>query len=296
MSDAGIRIGCAGAGILGRAIMARLLERGFDVRVWNRTPDKLGPLIEAGACAVVRPADLVRDADFVLTCLTDGAAVEAVVFAEDGIAAAGSAASLLIDMSTVEPGHSRKMAARLREQCAMGWLDAPISGGAPAAREGRMAVMVGGDEADFDRARPVWNALAARCSLMGPSGAGQSTKMVNQVLVACMFAVLAEACSLAERIGVDSGRVPQVLEGGRADSRLLQEFMPKMAASDFSVEGAVAVMLKDLDAIEALAAEVGAKLPMTGTASEMYRRLARAGYGDRDNSELVNLYREDAPA
>ena len=294
MSSAGIRIGCAGAGILGSAIMARLLDSHFEVRVWNRTRDKLAPLIDAGARAVAHPADLVQDADFVLTCLTDGAAVEAVVFGENGIASAVSAASLLIDMSTVEPAHSRRMANRLRAEGLMGWLDAPISGGAPAAREGRMAVMVGGDETDFDRARPVWNALAARCTLMGPSGAGQSTKMVNQVLVACMFAVLAEACGLAERIGVDTGRIPQVLEGGRADSRLLQEFMPKMAASDFSVEGAIAVMLKDLDAIEALAAEVGAKLPMTGAASEMYRRLARAGYGDRDNSELVKLFRDDA--
>lgn len=296
MSSVGIRIGCAGAGILGSAIMARLLDTRFDVLAWNRTPDKLGPLIDAGARAVARPADLVRDADFVLTCLTDGAAVEAVVFGDHGIASAGLSASLLIDMSTVEPAHSARMAERLRAECAMGWLDAPISGGAPAAREGRMAVMVGGEEADFDRARPVWDALAARCTLMGPSGAGQSTKMVNQVLVACMFAVLAEACGLAERIGIDTSRIPRVLEGGRADSRLLQEFMPKMAASDFSVEGAVAVMLKDLEAIEALASEVGARLSMTNTASEMYRRLARAGFGDRDNSELVKLYRDDAPA
>lgn len=296
MSSVGIRIGCAGAGILGSAIMARLLDTRFDVLAWNRTPDKLGPLIDAGARAVARPADLVRDADFVLTCLTDGTAVEAVVFGEDGIASNASATSLLIDMSTVEPEHSRRMAERLRAEGLMGWLDAPISGGAPAAREGRMAVMVGGEEADFEKARPVWNALAARCTLMGPSGAGQSTKMVNQVLVACMFAVLAEACGLAERIGVDASRIPQVLEGGRADSRLLQEFMPKMAASDFSVEGAIAVMLKDLDAIESLAAEVGARLSMTNAASEMYRRLARAGYGDRDNSELVKLYRDDAPA
>ena len=296
MSDAGIRIGCAGAGILGSAIMRRLLDRRFDVRIWNRTPDKLTPLIDAGARAVAGPADLVRDAEFVLTCLTDGAAVEEVVFAERGIASAGSGGKLLIDMSTVEPEHSRRMAVRLRAECAMAWLDAPISGGAPAAREGRMAVMVGGEEADFEKARPVWDALAARCTLMGPSGAGQSTKMVNQVLVACAFAVLAEACGLAERTGVDASRIPGVFEGGRADSRLLQEFMPKMAASDFSIEGAIAVMLKDLDAIETLAAEVGTKLPMTAVASEMYRRLVRAGYGDRDNSELVNLYRDDPPA
>jgi len=296
MSDRQPGIGCAGAGILGSAIMGRLLECRFDVRVWNRTPEKLAPLIEAGAHPVVTPADLVRESGFVLTCLTDGAAVEEVVFAGQGIASSGSDRALLIDMSTVDPEHSRQMAARLRAQCGMSWLDAPISGGAPAAREGRMAVMVGGDAADFERARPVWDALAARRTLMGPSGAGQSTKMVNQVLVACMFAVLAEACGLAERIGIDTRRIPEVLQGGRADSRLLQEFMPKMAASDFSVEGAIGVMLKDLDAIEALAARVSARLPMTTEAIEMYRRLAGAGYGDRDNSELVTLFRDDPPA
>ena len=296
MSEQRPRIGCAGAGILGSAIMGRLLECRFDVWVWNRTPEKLAPLIEAGAHPVATPADLVRESGFVLTCLSDGAAVEDVVFSEHGIASSGSDRTLLVDMSTLDPEHSRRMAARLRAQCAMPWLDAPISGGAPAAREGRMAIMVGGDAAEFERARPVWDALAARCTLMGPSGAGQSTKMVNQVLVACMFAVLAEACGLAERIGIDTRRIPKVLEGGRADSRLLQEFMPKMAGSDFSVEGAIGVMLKDLDAIEALATRVNAAVPMTATAIEMYRRLAGAGYGDRDNSELVTLYRDDAPA
>ena len=296
MSDRQPGIGCAGAGILGSAIMGRLLECRFDVRVWNRTPEKLTPLIEAGARMVATPADLVPESGFVLTCLSDGAAVEEVVFGEHGIASSGSDRALLIDMSTVEPEHSRALAARLHTRCEMPWLDAPISGGAPAAREGRMAIMVGGEEAHFERARPVWDALAARCTLMGPSGAGQSTKMVNQVLVACMFAVLAEACGLAERIGIDPRRIPKVLEGGRADSRLLQEFMPKMAGSDFSVEGAIGVMLKDLDAIEALAAKANARLPMTGAAIEMYRRLDDAGYGDRDNSELVTLYRDEPPA
>lgn len=292
MSKGSTPIGCAGAGTLGSAIIRRLVAQGFAVTAWNRDRAKLRPLLELGAVAAETPADLARASDLVLTCVTAGPAVESIVFGDDGVASAGGAGKLLIDMSTVDANHTREMGARLRELCGMGWLDAPISGGAPAALEGRMAVMVGGAEEDFERARPVWDALAGRCTLMGPSGAGQTTKMVNQVLVSCTFAVLAEACGLAERAGVDAARIPGALQGGRADSRLLQEFFPKMAASDFSLEGSIAIMMKDLDMIAALAAAVGAEMPVTGTVTERYRTKMDAGLGDRDCSELVTLYRQ----
>lgn len=291
MPDARISIGCAGAGTLGSAIMRRLVQSGFAVTAWNRDRSKLEPLEALGASLAETPAELARASNFVLTCVTAGPAVEAIVFGDDGVASAGAPDKLLIDMSTVDADHTRRMAERLRERCAMGWLDAPISGGAPAALEGRMAVMVGGTEEDFERARPVWDALAGRCTLMGPSGAGQTTKMVNQVLVSCTFAVLAEACGLAERAGVDAARVPGALEGGRADSRLLQEFFPKMAASDFSLEGSIAIMMKDLDMIAALAAAVDMNMPVMGAVTERYRKMMDAGLGERDNSELVTLYR-----
>ena len=173
----------------------------------------------------------------------------------------------------------------------MGWLDAPISGGVPAALKGTMAVMVGGVEQDFEHARPVWNALAGRCTLMGATGAGQTTKMVNQILVSSTFAVLAEACGFAERAGVDASRIPHALEGGRADSRLLQEFFPKMANSDFSMESTIAIMMKDLDMIRDLATAVGAKTPVVDVAADLHRRMIEGGFGDRDMSELVTPYR-----
>lgn len=291
MSNQSLSIGCAGAGTLGSAIIRRLVESGFSVSVWNRDRGKLAPLVDLGAIPVETPADLARGGDLVLTCVTAGAAVEAIVFGDDGVAAAGGPGKLLIDMSTVDADHTRDMAARLRDGCAMGWLDAPISGGAPAALEGRMAVMVGGSERDFERAGPVWDALAGRCTLMGPNGAGQTTKMVNQVLVSCTFAVLAEACGLAERAGVDASRIPGALEGGRADSRLLQEFFPKMAKSDFSLEGAIAIMMKDLGMIGDLANGVGAKMPVVELVTELHRQMIAQGLGDRDCSELVTLYR-----
>lgn len=291
MSDEQLSVGCAGAGTLGAAIMRRLVDCGHRVLVWNRSPDKLAPLTAAGATAVSTPADLARGADLLITCLTDGRAVEATVFSEHGIASAGAAGKLLIDMSTIDAGLTRMLAERLRERCAMGWLDAPISGGAPAARDGRMAVMVGGSEADFEQARPIWNALAGRATLMGQQGAGQSTKMINQILVACSNAVLAEACVLAERLGVDAARIPGALAGGRADSRLLQEYLPKMAASDFSVEGRLDIMLKDLAMIGELARGAGAVTPVTALVEQLYRKLVADGLGARDNAEFVRLYR-----
>ena len=154
-----------------------------------------------------------------------------------------------------------------------------------------MAVMVGGTEADFQRARPLWDALAGRCTLMGPNGAGQTTKMINQILVSCTFAVLAEACGLAEKAGVDATRIPHALQGGRADSRLLQEFMPKMAESEFSVEGTIAIMMKDLHMIRELADRVGLGIPITASVAKQYQKMIDGGLAQRDTSELVTLYR-----
>jgi 3-hydroxyisobutyrate dehydrogenase-like beta-hydroxyacid dehydrogenase len=291
MTNGNPTIGCAGAGILGSAIVRRLLESGFSVGVWNRDRAKLSPLVELGAIPADTPAELARDRDVVLTCVTGGKAVEAIVFGTDGVATSGAPEKLLIDMSTSDAGHTRDMAERLRDACGMGWLDAPISGGAPAALEGRMAVMVGGAEADFQRARPLWDALAGRCTLMGPNGAGQTTKMINQILVSCTFAVLAEACGLAEKAGVDATRIPHALQGGRADSRLLQEFMPKMAKSEFSVEGTIAIMMKDLHMIRELADRVELGIPITASVAKQYQKMIDGGLAERDTSELVTLYR-----
>jgi 3-hydroxyisobutyrate dehydrogenase len=285
-------IGFAGAGTLGSAIIERLLASGFELKAWNRSRDKLAPLLELGASAEETSADLARESDVVITCVTDHRAVESVVFGADGVASAGVSGKLLIDMSTSDAGKTREMADRLEQACGMGWVDAPISGGAPAARTGSMAVMCGGSEANFALAEPVLRHLAGALTLMGPVGAGQGTKMINQVLVSCSLAVLAEACALAERAGVDALRIPEALAGGRADSRLLQEFLPKMAKSDFSIEGSVSIMLKDLEMIHDLAETTGAVMPVTALVTQINRQLVLYGLADADNSTIVNLYRE----
>jgi len=285
------RVGCIGAGVLGAAIMQRLIDTGFAPVVWNRDPAKLVPLVKAGAVQAANPGELTRASAMVITCVSDGNALEAVVFGDHGVASAATADKILVDMSTCSSAQTQQMAARLASARGMAWLDAPISGGAPAAREGRMAIMVGGEPAVFERARPLWDALAARATLMGPSGAGQSTKMINQVLVACGLAVLAEACAFAERAGIDAARIPSALAGGRADSKQLQEMFPKMVKSDFSITGRASLMLKDLELIHDLARHVGAPMPITAGVTETFRKMVSDGWGERDNSEMVRMYR-----
>jgi 3-hydroxyisobutyrate dehydrogenase-like beta-hydroxyacid dehydrogenase len=290
MSTEQSTVGCIGAGVLGAAIMRRLIQRGFAPLIWNRDRTKLSALLEAGAKEAASPAELTRTSAFVITCVSDGAALEKVVFGEQGVVEGAARGKILVDMSTCAPAHTQQMATCLAER-GMLWLDAPISGGAPAALEGRMAIMVGGQLEAFERARPLWDALARRATLMGPSGAGQATKMINQILVSTGVAVLAEACAFAERAGIDAAKIPEALAGGRADSSQLQEMFPKMVRSDFSITGRSALMLKDLELIHDLARSVGAPMPVTAGVTELFRKMVADGLGEHDNTELVNAYR-----
>lgn len=291
MSSEKPRVGCIGAGVLGSAIMQRLIDCGFAPVIWNRDRSKLAGLLKQGATEASSAAELARSSTFVVTCVSDGTIVEKVVFGENGVAEAGSPDKVLVDMSTCATTQTQEMAKRLKTQCGMAWLDSPISGGAPAAREGRMAIMVGGDKKVFQQAQPLWDSLASRATLMGPNGAGQATKMINQVLVSTGLAVLAEACGLAERAGIDAAKIPAALAGGRADSRQLQEMFPKMVASEFSITGRAALMVKDLELIHDLSRDLGAPLPVTAGVTELFRKMVADGLGERDNTEIVNFYR-----
>ncbi len=291
MSNEKPRVGCIGAGVLGSAIMQRLIDYGFAPVIWNRDRSKLAGLLKQGATEASSAAELARSSTFVVTCVSDGTIVEKVVFGENGVAEAGSPDKVLVDMSTCATTQTQEMAKRLKNQCGMAWLDSPISGGAPAAREGRMAIMVGGDKNVFQQAQPLWDSLASRATLMGPNGAGQATKMINQVLVSTGLAVLAEACGLAERAGIDAAKIPAALAGGRADSRQLQEMFPKMVASEFSITGRAALMVKDLELIHDLSRDLGAPLPVTAGVTELFRKMVADGLGERDNTEIVNFYR-----
>ena len=292
-------LGFIGIGLMGRPMSLRLRKAGYEVHVFNRTQAKLAALLDAGATAAPSPAALTRAADIVFTCVSDTAAQEDVVFGADGIcegAKANGAAKTLVDFSSIRPDATRDMAARLREETGMAWLDAPVSGGVVGAEEGSLAIMCGGEAADMERVRPVIMNLCARLTHMGGQGAGQITKLCNQMVVVCTLAVLAETVNLGEKAGIDMARLPEALKGGWADSKPLQIFVPRMAAREFEPPfGHLSTMLKDIETAIELARGSESAVPMSNVAAELLRLFGSAGNLDREPTALVELY-GDLPA
>jgi 2-hydroxy-3-oxopropionate reductase len=279
-----------GVGVMGTAIATRLLKMNCRVAAFDLDPAKVAGIAAKGARAAQSAADAARDATFVVTSLNSAAIVERAIFGANGVASVPSHDKLLIDMSSIDPESTRTLALRLRDKTGMHWLDCPLSGGAPGALAGRLTVMAGGAEEDFERARPLMSLLTANYTLMGDVGAGQTTKLVNQVLCAIQFQAVAEAIALAERGGVAADRIPAALAGGRADSRILQEFGAKMARRDYSPTGRLDNMLKDLDGVQALARATRTPLPVTAIVAEIHRAFIAAGQGDNDNAALMRQF------
>jgi 3-hydroxyisobutyrate dehydrogenase len=284
-----MKLGFIGIGLMGRPMTLRLLAAGHQVTVWNRSRDKLGAVLEQGAKAAESPAAVARGSDIVMMCVTDQRAAETVLFGPAGVAEAARPGLLVVDFSSIAPASARDFARRL-EQKGAGLVDAPVSGGVPGAEKGTLAIMAGGKAEHVERVRPVVMHLAARFTRMGDSGAGQSTKLCNQVIVGSLLAVIADAVRLAEAAGVDARKLPEALKGGFADSLPLQIFGARMAARTFEPSiGSAYLMLKDLQNAADVAAAHGLELPMASRALERYRHLKDAGKIDKDPSMLVEL-------
>lgn len=297
MSDTLPALAFAGIGLMGLPMGRRLLAAGFPLSIWNRNPAKCEPLVDAGAGVVNHPGDLCREADIVMLCLADTAAVREVVFGPGGIAEQGLPGQLLVDFSSCEPAATRAMAAELEARCGMRWVDAPVSGGTPGAEAGTLAIMAGGAAEDIERLRPILAHLGQRLTRMGEVGAGQVTKVCNQMIVACNALVIAEVVALAERAGVDAGLIAPALAGGFADSKPLQILVPQMAESRFEpVKWHVRTLLKDLDTAVKLSREQGSSTPLSGLAAQLMRLHGSQGNLERDPATLVELYRGEDEA
>lgn len=283
------KIAVIGAGIMGTAIATRLLQRGHVVHVFDIDASKVSTLVEKGAQSSASPAAATLASDFVILSLNHADIVRKAVFGVGGISETADSSKLLIDMSSIDPAATAEMAAQLRLQSGMAWVDCPLSGGVPGALSGKLTIMAGGEAHDFDRARAVMKDLAANYTLMGGSGAGQTTKLVNQLFCALAFQAVAEAVKLAEAGGVDPVKIPAALAGGRADGRIMQEFMTKFAARDFSPTGSLGNMLKDLDSIQAFALKTKTPLPLTSAVTDIHRMLIAMGLGPKDNAEAMRL-------
>ena len=287
------KLGYLGLGMMGLPMARRLLNAGHDVLVWNRSAAKAKALIEPGAKLAADPREVATSASIIFMCVTDAAAVEDVVFGKDGIAAAPGGGKLVVDFSSIHPDKARTIATRLKAVNGMGWIDAPVSGGTKGAEEGTLAVMAGGETADIERVRPYVLAMARRLTHMGRSGAGQMTKLCNQVIVGCAMAVLAEATRLAVNSGIDAGKLPEALAGGFADSIPLQLFVPRMVRGIHSPPlGHIATMLKDLDTVGEVAHDTSTPVPMASLATQLFR-LAKAARGA--DVDALEIYKISAP-
>ncbi|HET8732092.1 MAG TPA: NAD(P)-dependent oxidoreductase [Moraxellaceae bacterium] len=284
------RIGFIGIGLMGLPLCRRLLAAGYPLTVWNRSPDKCAPLVNAGATLATSPRALTTACDIVMICVADTAAVTAVFRRDDGIRAGLSAGQTVIDLSSIAPSSTRTLA---EEASAAGanWIDAPVSGGVVGAEAGTLVIMAGGNAAAIDAVRPVLSHLAQRVTHMGPSGAGQVTKVCNQLIVAANAVLIAEAVALAERNGVDASRLAPALAGGFADSRPFQLLVPRMSARTFDpVQWRVRTLLKDLDMAGTLASECDSPAPLAAHAAELMREHGSHGYLEQDLSTLIQLF------
>ncbi|WP_108661424.1 NAD(P)-dependent oxidoreductase [Acuticoccus kandeliae] len=287
------KVGYIGLGNMGGPMVDRLLEAGFEVSIWGRSPEKLAPYAERGARICASPREVAAAAPIVITCVIDTAAVREVALGEGGLAEGGDANSILVDMSTISPDATKEMAAELARRSGMRWVDAPVTGGTTGAAAGTLAIMAGGDAADVDAVRPVLAPLTRRVMHMGPTGSGQATKLINQIYVSCILAVTAEAVSLAENAGIDAARIPAALQGGRGDSTILQQLWGGMLARDFTLTSTVDSLVKDFDLVQRFARDNRSALPMTSLAAELNRMLVQHGHGSEDNTVVRKLYSRD---
>ena len=279
-----MKLALLGTGLMGGRMARRLLGAGHEVAVWNRSAGKAAPLAADGARVADTPTEAVDGAEAVVTMLSDGASVRALL--DDGLADAMDPGAVLIDMSSIKPAEARDHAALLRER-GREHLDAPVSGGTMGAENGTLAIMVGGRAGAFERVRDVF-APMGRAVLVGPDGSGQLAKLANQTIVAVTMGAVAEALLLARRGGADPDALRDALKGGFADSVILQQHGGRMTARDFEPGGPSRLQLKDLRNAAEEAASLGLALPLAEQMRERFQVLVDdMGGGDTDHSAIL---------
>jgi 3-hydroxyisobutyrate dehydrogenase len=286
--------GWIGLGDIGKPMCLQMIAAGHRVHVWGRTESKLRPALEAGATAAASPAELAAACEAVFLCVTDGDAVEEVVFGPKGIAEGARRGSIVVDHSTIHPETARLASRRLRGN-GVAWVDAPVSGGAVGAKAGTLSVFLGGDDADVARVTPWLGAYARNVTHMGGVGSGQTAKSCNQAVVAASIALWAEVIAYARRAGLDPDLLVDALAGGWADSEIRRVHGHDLVAGRFK-RTPTFIMLKDLDIIDDVARTTKAPMPLTSAATTLYRLFLAQGRPPGGPGALMQLYQDVAPS
>lgn len=291
----GTSLGFIGLGVMGRPMALNLLGAGYALTVLDRTQSTVAALVAAGASAAATPRAVAERSKVVILMLPDSPDVEQVTLGDDGLLAGLQPDTLVIDMSTISPVVTRRLAT-LVETKGSRWLDAPVSGGDKGAIEGTLSIMVGGEEADFTRAKPILDVLGGTVVRLGPVGSGQTVKAANQIVVGAVFQGLAEALTLTKRAGIDLEQVVAVLQGGLAHTRCLELRKANYLADSYAPGFRVALHHKDLGIALDAGRAVGVPLPVTGLVREFMGSMVARGQGGLDHSGLITFVAHVAAA
>lgn len=279
-------IGFIGLGIMGQGMVRNLLRASFDVRVWNRTTSRMEPLVAEGATAGKDPADVAAHSDVTITCVSDTPDVEEVILGPHGVIHGVQEGALVVDMSTISPQATREIAAQLAKK-GVHMLDAPISGGSEGAAQGTLSIMVGGDAEQVQRAMPAFKAMGKAITHVGPSGAGQTVKLVNQILVVINMWAVGEAMLFAQAGGLDLQKTLDAVTQGAAGSWMLSNRGPQVAKRDWRPGFTIDLQQKDLRLVLEAADQMAVPALGTATVFNLYRTLQAQGLGAEGNHALV---------
>ena len=281
-----MKIGFIGTGLMGFPMVKNLLDKSLDLNVFSRTIEKAKPLEKFGAKISNSLSEAAKDADIVITMLTDDDAVEKVL-SDQGFQENLKKGSIVVDMSSIKPKIAIKYGNLLREK-GINFLDAPVSGGTIGAEQATLAIMVGGDQKVFDQIKDVLKVMG-NPTLVGPIGSGQVSKLANQIIVGVTIGAVAEAITLCEKAGVDGNKFIKALAGGFADGKILQNHGKRMIDKDFSPKGKVSTHLKDMNNILECAGDFNTQLPISNLIKDMFKSLVENG---NDNDDHSALYKE----
>jgi 3-hydroxyisobutyrate dehydrogenase len=285
-----MKVAFIGMGTMGAPMALNILKAGHEVTVHNRTREREKPVAKAGADRAASPAEAAAGAEIIITCVSDTPDVEALILGEEGVIHGAEKGSIVVDMSTISPTATRRMAERLAEK-GVNMLDAPVSGGSEGAQKGTLSIMVGGELADLERAEPVLQAMGST-TYLGPIGAGQMTKAINQIVVAGTYWSVAEGIALGLKAGLDMEKVVQAVGGGAATSWAMLNRSGNMINNQYPLGFKVQLHRKDLNIALEVARELGVTLPVAAYVEQVETGLIARGHGDEDISVIARSVRE----
>jgi len=281
-------VGFVGLGLIGKPMCLNIAKKGFELTCWNRTASKMDDVVAAGAVGATSPMQAAEGKDVTVVCVNDSTDMEAVILGPNGIIEGAKPGSIVVDMSTVSPSATKRVAAALAEK-GIDMLDAPVSGGVVGAENAALSIMVGGEADVLERARPVLEAMGTRITLCGPNGMGQVTKLANNITGQATLAAVAEGLIFAAKSGADPNAVLSALGGGAAQSWMLDNLGPKMYDRNFAPGFMVDTAQKDMRLILETAEETNVPLPVTAVMIQIFRSAQEMGYGREGTQAYIKV-------